>query len=930
MDMTTCGAGAEMKTIVGIDLGTTGSRVAALIDGKLTILENPDGEGTTPSHVAMITQDRAAVGDAARKHAERQPGSVAYAVKRLIGRTYDDPEIERLKQVLPYRIVPSPSGAAWVELDGVSYSPLEICRIIFADLLATVVRHLGAHPHEAVVAVPAYYGHHQRMSVKAAAEAAGFSVPRIISEPTAAALLRDAPDRTTRTIAIYDLGGGTFDISILRIGDGIYEVISTDGDPLLGGEDFDQRLLAHIIDRVGLDQADLDRAARQRLLVAAERAKMELSARDSARIVVSALTGVGDAKIDVDLTVTRETLQELTQDLVDRTLAICARAMQTGERRYHDVYRSITSDEIDEVILVGGSTRLPFVEECVERFFGRKAAAGMRREDAVALGCALQAAVLDGRQKDILLLDVLPFTLSVSMGGDRTPVLFKNTTIPYKNTVELQGVASAGLQIWEEDGSTVARQIGVVDLGEAATAASVLKVTLDVDANSQLLAHVKGAGRRPVSQYIGADRSLQDQFWGGVAAMRPESESSQPAANMAQHVSDRLRILAIGTEWRSGKGGLSTLNRELCKALAADGHSVCCMVVRADAQDAASAAEAGVILIEAVQTPGQSEAVSLCRKPRLPSGWLPDVVIGHGRVTGPAAVAQVDDHFPRAKRVHFIHMAPDEIEWFKPDRTDDAGKRAEARTRIEIDLGRAAANIVAIGPRLHNRFLTDFHSLGVRAPLRLDPGFDVSDVQPLPPPPGRPWRILVVARAEDEGLKGLDIAARAVALVTARRSQSEPPLELVVKGAEAGTSDQLRTALLGYAAGPLKVSVKPYDSVEERLDAEYRRASLVLMPSRTEGFGLVGLEAIIAGVPVLLSSESGLGELIGEEVSGEQARRLIVPTSGDLDLDGETWARSIQAVLHDRNASFQNAASLRSALAERKPWSSAVSGILKF
>jgi hypothetical protein len=390
---------------------------------------------------------------------------------------------------------------------------------------------------------------------------------------------------------------------------------------------------------------------------------------------------------------------------------------------------------------------------------------------------------------------------------------------------------------------------------------------------------------------------------------------------------DRLGILAIGDEWRSGRGGLSTLNRQLCRALAAAGTRVMCLVLQSSPDERQDAGE--VTLIEATRTPGQPEREALSRKPHLPEGFTPDVIIGHGRVTGPAAQILAEDHFPRAKRLHFVHMAPDEIEWFKLDRDDDAGARAEERTQIELDLGRSAARVVAVGPRLYNRYLTELHPYGVAKPLRLDPGFEAKGADARDPPPGSPWRVLLVGRLEDDRPKGLDLAAKAVGLAAERRGPQATPLELIVRGARPDTSADLRDKLRewsGYAA--LSVVARPFTAETESLDADIKRASLVLMPSRKEGFGLVGLEAIVAGAPTLVSSESGLGELLRETLEQQQAGRIVVQMSGDDTRDREEWARAVEATLRDRDAAFRRAAEVRTLLANTKSWTGAIALLL--
>jgi glycosyltransferase involved in cell wall biosynthesis len=303
------------------------------------------------------------------------------------------------------------------------------------------------------------------------------------------------------------------------------------------------------------------------------------------------------------------------------------------------------------------------------------------------------------------------------------------------------------------------------------------------------------------------------------------------------------------------------------------------------------------------------------------------VIIGHGRVTGPAARSIAEDHFPQAHRLHFVHMAPDEIEWFKLGRDDDAGTRAEERTKIELELGRTAARVVAVGPRLYNRYHRDLSVYATGKILRLDPGFDAQAPVERKPPPGAPWSILMLGRLEDEYPKGVDLAAKAVGLTAEWRAQQSHavPLELLVRGAHPNTSNELYNKLRTWSGYPsLRVVVRPFSTDVETLDEDIRRASLVLMPSRMEGFGLVGLEAIVAGTPVLVSSESGLGEMLNEVLEGEQASRIVVRMTGDDAKDGQEWGEAVKRQLSDREASFRRAAEIRKSLAQQKTWRVAI------
>lgn len=395
--------------------------------------------------------------------------------------------------------------------------------------------------------------------------------------------------------------------------------------------------------------------------------------------------------------------------------------------------------------------------------------------------------------------------------------------------------------------------------------------------------------------------------------------------SVTQSKSNALSVLAIATEWQSGRGGLSTLNRNLCLAFVRQGARVVCVV---EPGSGPSINEEGVTVFAPISTPGQEPHEALTRRPELPAGFTPDIIIGHGRVTGPAASVLATDHFPQARRLHFVHMAPDEIEWLKGGREDDAGQRAEERTRIELELARNAARVVTIGPRLQGRFLRDLDAEGLPSPVRLDPGFDRQSGVPRQPPLGQPWAVLTMGRMEDANIKGLDIAAQAMGKVV-RKARVAQNLELIVRGAPKGSGDETREQILEWAAAPgLEVLVRPYTLDPTRLEADLRRASLLLMPSRAEGFGLVGLEAIIAGTPVLISEESGLGQLLKEILSKEQAARHVVPITRDVAVDAESWANAIEAALMDRESTFKRAEELAMTLSEQRTWSSAIAGLI--
>ncbi|MFF3329173.1 glycosyltransferase [Streptomyces sp. NPDC002888] len=411
---------------------------------------------------------------------------------------------------------------------------------------------------------------------------------------------------------------------------------------------------------------------------------------------------------------------------------------------------------------------------------------------------------------------------------------------------------------------------------------------------------------------------------GGPVLPQHQKASDAPMAD------DRIRFLSLATEWSSAHGGLSTFNRQLCSALAAAGAQVFCVVLTASPDEREKAAAVGVTLVEARVMPGVSGVQRLFLKPELPGGAEPHFVIGHGRITGPAA-QNLGDAFPHARRLHFIHMIPDEIERLKLDRGEDIGVLAEERQEIELGLGAGAHRTVVVGPRMHNWFLRDLEARGVdrRKILRFDPGFDAETTDVRTPPSGAPWMTLLFGRAEDHRLKGLDLAARAFSLARKSRAAGATAVELLIRGAPENTSRELEEQMRLWADDPaLSVRVRPYSTRQERLTADLRSASLVLMPSRGEGFGLVGVEAIVAGTPVLVSSASGLGELLRELLTPDEAARVVVETTGDDARDVEAWSDSVKAVLRHREGAFTEASKLRNDLAARWTWSDAVSGLL--
>jgi molecular chaperone DnaK len=417
-----------MAKIIGIDLGTTNSVCAVMEGGEPTIISSSEGGRLFPSVVAVNpkTGERM-VGQVARRQAITNPDNTIFSIKRLMGRKYSEPEVGKARKVLPYQIVAQPNGDAWVEMGGKSYSPPEISAMILQKIKQDAEAYLGEPVVEAVITVPAYFNDSQRQATKDAGKIAGLSVLRIINEPTASSLAYGLGKGVEQRIAVYDLGGGTFDVSILDVGDEVFEVLSTNGDTFLGGDDFDQRIINWVADEFRKEQGiDLreDRMALQRLKEAAEKAKIELSTTMQSEINLPFITADASGPKHLQMTLTRAKLEQLVDDLIQKSLGPCEQALKDA--------KAVQAD-IDEVILVGGMTRMPAIQEAVRKFFRREPHKGVNPDEVVALGAAIQAGVLSGEVKDVLLLDVTPLTLSIeTLGGVATPLIERNTTIPTK------------------------------------------------------------------------------------------------------------------------------------------------------------------------------------------------------------------------------------------------------------------------------------------------------------------------------------------------------------------------------------------------------------------------------------------------------------------------------------------------------------------
>jgi molecular chaperone DnaK len=476
-----------MGKVIGIDLGTTNSCVAVM-DGKTPkVIENSEGVRTTPSIVAFTDDGERLTGQPAKRQAVTNPEKTFFAVKRLIGRRYDDPTVEKDKQLVPYKIMKAGNGDAWVEADGKTYSPSQISAFVLQKMKETAEAHLGQKVEQAVITVPAYFNDAQRQATKDAGRIAGLEVLRIINEPTAAALAYGLDKAKAGTIAVYDLGGGTFDVSILEIGDGVFEVKSTNGDTFLGGEDFDMRLVGYLADEFQKEQGinlRNDKLALQRLKEAAEKAKIELSSTTQTEINLPFITADQSGPKHLTMKLTRAKFEALVQDLVDKTIEPCRKALKDA---------GLSAGEITEVVLVGGMTRMPKIQEVVKQFFGKEPHKGVNPDEVVAIGAAIQAGVLQGDVKDVLLLDVTPLSLGIeTLGGVFTRIIDRNTTIPTKKSQvfstaeDNQNAVTIRVFQGEREMAADNKILGQFDLmgiPPAPRGMPQIEVTFDIDAN---------------------------------------------------------------------------------------------------------------------------------------------------------------------------------------------------------------------------------------------------------------------------------------------------------------------------------------------------------------------------------------------------------------------------------------------------------------
>ncbi len=520
-----------MSKVIGIDLGTTNSCVAIMDGTQAKVLENAEGARTTPSVVAFTDEDEKLVGQPAKRQAVTNPENTIFAVKRLIGRNFEDPTVKKDIETAPYKIIKSDNNDAWIEAKGKKYSPSQISAFVLQKMKETAEKYLGQTVSKAVITVPAYFNDAQRQATKDAGKIAGLEVLRIINEPTAASLAYGLDKKTNKKIAVYDLGGGTFDVSILELGDGVFEVKSTNGDTFLGGEDFDNAIVNYLLSEFkkesGIDLKS-DKLALQRLKEAAEKAKIELSSATQTEINLPFITADKTGPKHINLKMTRAKLEALVEDLITRTLPPCKTALKDA---------GLSASEIDEIVLVGGMTRMPKVIEEVKSFFGKDPNKSVNPDEVVAMGAAIQAGVLQGDVKDVLLLDVTPLSLGIeTLGGVSTKLIDKNTTIPTKKSQvfstaeDNQPAVSIRVLQGEREMASDNKQLGtfeLVGIAPAPRGVPQIEVTFDIDANGIVNVSAKDKG-------TGKEQKIQIQASGGLSEdeinkMVKEAEANKDA-----------------------------------------------------------------------------------------------------------------------------------------------------------------------------------------------------------------------------------------------------------------------------------------------------------------------------------------------------------------------------------------------------------------
>src|SRR6059058_31926 len=552
-----------MSKVIGIDLGTTNSCVAVMEGRSAKVIENAEGARTTPSMVAFTESGERLVGQAAKRQAVTNPENTFFAIKRLVGRRFEDPMVKRDMDLVPYKIIPGDNGDAWVESRGKKYAPSQISAFILQKMKETAEAYLGETVSEAVITVPAYFNDSQRQATKDAGRIAGLEVLRIINEPTAAALAYGMERKGSGTIAVYDLGGGTFDISILEIGDGVFEVKSTNGDTFLGGEDFDKKIIDYLADEFKKEQGiDLrnDKLALQRLKEAAEKAKIELSSSVQTDVNLPFITADQNGPKHLNIKLSRAKLEQLVDDLIQRTTEPCRNALKDA---------GVKATEIDEVILVGGMTRMPKVVQTVREFFGKDPHQGVNPDEVVAVGAAIQAAVLSGEVKDVLLLDVTPLSLGIeTLGGVFTRIIDRNTTIPTKKSQvfstaeDSQNAVTIRVFQGEREMAADNKMLGQFDLmgiPPAPRGMPQIEVTFDIDANGIVNVSAK-------DKATGKEQQIRIQASGGLSEADIEKMVKDAEANAA---ADKKRREAV-----DAKNHADALVHSTEKALAEHGSKI--------------------------------------------------------------------------------------------------------------------------------------------------------------------------------------------------------------------------------------------------------------------------------------------------------------------------------------------------------------------